>query len=812
MDPYHPRLPSVPLFGREEVVEEVDRMFARARTGHGEGLLLVGRNGGGKTQVLKALAARPTVRGFRILSGHALPEELPSPFSLVRALLESMSEDEPPWPAEASVAVSLPFILAPWGPGGNASAPAPGAVPRTRAALDDLERILAPVGPSGLTRAGASREQLLGRVEEYFLHLAQDRPLLIAIDDLHLADTSSLEFLWRIAIDLPETSIVVIATVGADTEVPERTRGALEVLRRSPSFHTMLLRPLTVPEMTEFVRWICGGREPDPHDVLRWHAQTEGNPLFVEQLVRMVTGFGASSPPRLPEGGADLATLLAARVAALRDNDQRVLTYAAVLSKEFEFSDLVAVAGLDEERVTESLDHLVQDGLLREKGNEVYEFVTESLRATVYADLTETRRRILHQKVGMALEAKGKADDAELARQFYLGHDSERAVKYSVAAAQTATRAFAFETAVAHLARAVEGERQKPERDVELEVRLLTEEGRLLNEMGIPHRSEEVLSEAVAAARAHPGHEPELGRALLGLAQSRYLHADYASAEALVQEAREHLAKEGSRRDSMAAERILGLVSWRQGNLEDAERHQRAVLDIAEDAGTALEQGHALIDVANLLVFTTQVSGRYEAALELYARAAAIFAEGGDYAGQARALMNRAVLQWESGRTDEALRDFPLAIEAAERARSPRWIGWCLFNLAQMQAELGQTDAARRSADRAARVLGPIGDQFGDAQLVLTQAMIAQADRAFDVAEANYQEALRRARELHLPSEVSEVLFRRAALAHDRGDDAEARTRLSEALAASVLAHRPDFAPRVSALELALGVPPSSKG
>jgi len=795
---------SPPLIGREEIVEEVDGVLARAREGHGQGLLLEGENGSGKTHVLRALVHRGAARKFRVCFGHALPEELPSPFSLARSLLRSVQDEDPRAASDADASVPLMVGFAPIGEGHSELPTGPAAPPGPTVALDGLERILAPLGPGGTGRLGASREELVGWVEEYFLTLARDRPLVVAVDDLHLADTISLEVLVRLAIDLPEKPVVVIATVGIGAEVPERTRPLLEALGRSNAFRTVLLRPLSIPEVTDLARWICGGREPDPHDVLRWHAQTDGNPLFVEQLVRMATGYGATSGQTPAETSGGVIGILLARVRALDANDQRVLTYAAVLRKEFEFPDLVAVAGMEEERVTESLDRLVHDGLIRDNGHEVYEFVTEALRAKVYGDLTETRRRILHEKAGLALEAKGQADPAELARQFYLGRDHERTLRYSVAAAESATRAFAFETAADYLERALEAQRQRPERDWGAEVRLLTEVGRLFTEMGSPHRSEEFLREAVEVARAHDGLELELGRALLGLAQSRYERGEYTSSEALGHEAWEYLSEHGTRRDHMAAHRILGVVSWRRGNLAEAEQHQRAVLEIAEEEGTPFEQGHALIDVANLLVLSAQVPERYEGALDLYSRAAEIFSEGGNYFAQARALMNRAVLHWEAGHTDEALREFPFAIEASERARSPRWIGWCYFNLAQMLAELGRTPEARDALERAVRALAPVGDKFAAVQLILAEAMICQAERSFERSDAKYSEALDRARELGLPSDEAEILFRRAEMSHAKGDDAEARVRLSEAQMAGVLDHRPHFAPRIEALEASL--------
>jgi len=791
---------SVPLFGRAEVLEEIHRLIEGTRAGHGQGLLVTGAGGAGKSHVLRAAVDRARDRHFRILTGRALPEDLPAPFSLVRDLLGSMGDEVDVAPSEGMKAVGLPMFLAPLG--GRTSSEAASAKVTRSPASDDLERILAPLGRSSVEGLGASRDEMLGRLGEYFRSLARDQPIFLALDDLQFADTSSLEFLQRFALDLSHTPVAVVATVGVGAEIPPRTRGPLEALARSPAFRSLALPPFTVPEVTEFVRWILGGRSPDPQDVLRWHAQTEGNPLFVEQLVRTVTGYGARPALGPPTTSRDVNEVLLERVRALGEGERRILTYAAVLGKEFEFAALAAVAGSGEERVTENLDRLVQDGLVREKGGEVYEFVTEAVRANVYADLTETRRRILHRKAGLALEAKGRVSDSELARQFYLGRDDARAVKYNVAAAQSATQAFAFDTAIAHLARALEAERRRPDRDSRAEVRFMTEEGRLLTEVGNLPRSEEVLREAVELARSKPEYDLELGRALIGLAHNQAERSEYTHAETLATEASTILERVGTPRDLMAAHRVLGVAFWRRGELQPAEAHQRAALEIAEHEGTPLEQGHALVDVANTMV--PMGPTRVEPALDLYARAAELFRDVQDHGARARVLMNRAVLVYASGRAEAALKDIGIAIEAAERSRLPIWIGYCHLNLAQWQAELGHPDLARPALERAVDVLTPTGDRLADQQVAMTHGMVAQAERAFDAAESHYRDALALARELHLPSETSEVLFRVAQLSHDRGNDPEARERLEEARQSGLLDHRPDLAPRVEALARAL--------
>ena len=496
--------------------------------------------------------------------------------------------------------------------------------------------------------------------------------------------------------------------------------------------------------------------------------------------------------------------MLLARVKTLGDRERRVLTYAAVLGKEFHFANLSMVAGSGEERVTESLDRLVHDGLVREKGGEVYEFVSEEVRRDLYAGLTETRRRILHARAGRALEGKAGSSDSELARHFYLGRDDPKAVEYNLKAARAATRDFAFPTAAAHVARALEAERRRPDRDPRMEIRLLTEQGRLLEEIGLLPRSEELLKEAVALGRRETGADLELGRALLGLAQTLTSRNEYESAEPLAAEALERLQKVGTPRDLMAGHRVIGTIAWRRGEFDRAENHQRAALEIAEREGTPLELGHALVDFANSLVPVG--APKIEPALELYSRAAALFETAGEFGARARVLMNQSVMEYHTDRPEDAIRDLTKAIDAADRSRSPIWIGYCNLNMAQWQAERHHPELARAPLARGRQALEPIGDLLGDQQVAMTEGMIAEAEGDYMTAEAHYRVALTKARELQIPAEVSEMLFRLGYLAAQRGERSEARRWLTEARASGVANFRPDFAARLEQLEKSIGV------
>jgi len=777
-------LPRRPLFGRSDVVEEVERALDEVGSPRAKALLLVGGGGAGKSTLLDEAASRAEARGFLAVRGRARPDDPATPFRLVRELLEATGgsaesglEDLGSPPASRS---------------GEDKPPEPGS---------ELERLLAPMGRTGVEGLGAALQAERVRFLERFLALGRRRPLAVLIDDVHLADPGSLGFLDGLAREGPSRGIAFIASVDAGPAIPPSARTALGQWRTDGAFKTVGIRPFTSADITGFATWLRDGAAPSPQDVLRWTAETEGHPLFVELLVRSTAGGSRTAPPLGP-ASASLTDALLARTEAMDEVDRRVVTYASVLGREFDFARLRSAADLPEERLSEAIDRLTRQGILRERGGEVYEFVSEEFRARLYAGVTETRRAILHRKIAKALEARGGASDFELARHYYLGRDDPKAIEYGTRAAEQAAAAYAFDTALSLLRQAIEAARRSPTRDVRLEVRLLTEAGRLMDESGDLAGSEQELSEAVALARGESDFDVPLGRALLGLAWTRVERSDYAAAEPLALEAAARLERAGSPRDLLAAHRVLGTLYWRRSDLDLAERHQRAALAIAEKDGTPLEHGHALIDVANTLL--PRGPEHVETTLALYGRAATLFAQEDDPNASARVLMNRAVLEYRIGRVDEAMRDIGQALDAAERSRSPIWIGYCLINTAHWRAELGETELSLQLCDRAERILEPTGDRLARQQLQMIRGIAAEAERRFDDAERELTQSLANARWMGLKGETAEILYRRAHLAWSRGDAGTARILLAESRANGLETLRTDLLPEARKLAAAL--------
>ncbi len=793
---------SRPLFGRAEALREVGHAFDEVESTLARGILLLGPEGIGKSETLRAVGEEARARGFRTVRARGLPEEIAPPFSLARELLSASIEplEEESYPHVVGVLpIGFPALFPPESLGARSEArEAPrGLVP------EGLESLLSPAGRSQIEGLGAARDDLRRRFVDHFLTRAEARPIAVLVDDLHLADALSLEMVMALAREGRGRRLVVVATAESDA-LPERAGPrAVRELSAEGLFRQVELRPLSVAEVGEFAAWLMAGATPDPDDVVRWQTESEGNPLGIELLVRRVAGSGLGrESSRAPVG--DVLSAVLERTRSLEGADRRVVTYASVFGREFSFVKLQTATGLTEEAVGESVDRLVRDGILRERGAEIYEFVSEGIWATIYSGLTETRRAILHRKVAAALESRADTSDFELARHFYLGHDEAKAVEYNLRAADEAARTFASETALTLVRRALGAARRQEPRDLRVEIRLLTEIGRLLNEIGDLPAAEETLHEAVTSAREQKGSEVDLGRALLALAWTRIERSAYREAEPFALEAAELLDRSsGMPRDIFAAQRALGTLYWRLSDLTRAEKHQRAALAIAEKAGNPHERGHALVDVANTLL---PRGAKYVVpTLALYAQAAALFAQLDDPSAVARVRMNRAVLLHRVGRTEEALHDIGLALEAAERSRSPIWIGYCLLNLSQWQAELGHTSAASELIDRADRTLRPTGDHLAQQQVEMIRGLIAEKEGHLADADRRYAESQESARRMGTKGELAELLVRRARLALRSRDPARARELLAEARASGVAELRAELLPEIANLEHALG-------
>ena len=313
----------------------------------------------------------------------------------------------------------------------------------------------------------AARFQLFDAVTSLLRSAAAQGPLVVILDDLHGVDHPSLLLLAFLAVHLRDSPILVIGTYReAEARLDPQLAGTLgNIIRHG---QRLPLRGLRERDVAEVVERVAGRRPPD-RVVRAIHHATEGNPFFVDEVVRLLSAEGRLDDAvqvagvRIPDG---VRETIRHRLDPLPDRTRALLCTAAVIGREFRLDALQRVSDLDATELDRALSEAVDSGVIVERATALgaYRFSHGLIRETLYDDLGPQRRGQLHQAVGLALEDLYLADPdphvAELAHHFFIAvttGELTKAIEYSVRAGERAMELVAYEEASDHFERALPG-------------------------------------------------------------------------------------------------------------------------------------------------------------------------------------------------------------------------------------------------------------------------------------------------------------------------------------------------------------------
>ncbi len=809
-----------PFVGRLEAVDALRRRADAAVAGTGGFTLLEGETGVGKSTLLGELITDLRRRGVHVLVGRAVVLESPPPYLLLRRALESASGEGRP-AGELSGRRPLAFAAAARGGPSSLLGFAPGAIPADEEDIRLVEdRLLEQLGdPGGVSPTGQGG--MPSFIAGWLLALAEAGPSVLVLDDLQLADEPSLEALRDLAPQLGRSSLWVLATTVPTSALPEGRRELIEEIARRSRAERVVVRPFTAAEAGEFVREVAPHTPVRDDEVTRWHSQTGGNPSFLEQLLRArarASGAGAtlataeevaSSSAPAPE----FAEYLARQVLDLSEPERRVLTVAAVLGQEFPFSLLLRATGEEEERLSETVQRLVERGVLRETPEEEVVFLRGDLRDQVDQSLTAPHRRMLHRRAAEALEAAGSPDEARiyaLARHYYLAKSDEKAAEYNRRAGELAARARAPAVARLHLEHALECQRRREPKDPAAELELTLELAVQLDRLGELAEAEALLRSAAEEVALSPGL-PAAVRSVVPVYLARILvnAGRWEEAERLTSDLLEGPEPPTQPLTLMALHRLRGEMFYFLGRYDESLRHHDLALELARGQRNDREIAREMVRRANVL---GMIPGRLDEAIEAYHIASRSLIDLGDAGETSNALLYLGVVLAQHGRFSEALAQLTSAARYAEEAHEPRRVAWALFNAADVEREMGEVARARESNRRSREILQRVGDRFGLLQTHIVEGKILMADGELPSAEVELLEAYRLVRELRTPADEVEVLLRLAELAERRGDAAQATGRVQELNRRRVERLRPDLLQDLERLRSRLGIPGEARG
>ena len=426
------------FLGRERELSELAGGLDDAFAGRGRLFLLAGEPGIGKSRLAEELIADARARGARVLVGRCWEAGgAPAYWPWVQALRAYVREAEPE-PLRAQL--------------GDGAADLAQLLPELRALLPDIEEPPAP-------ESEGARFRLFDVTSSFLVRVAQARPLVVVLDDLHAADEPSLLLLQFVARELGDSRLLIVGAYrDIDPTLADPLRTILMELAREPVTQSIELSGLGEADVTRFLELAApGAAAADLAPTV--HAETEGNPLFVGETLRLLAAEhrlddAATATVAIPQS---VREVIGRRLRHLSYQCNELLVLASVLGREFDLDALARISGLERDVVLELLDEAMDARVVSEVPGAIgrMRFAHALIRDAAYHGLARSRRVQLHRQVGEGLEALYASDLdphlAELAHHFLeaaVGGDGQKAVAYARRAGSRAIDLLAYEEAV----------------------------------------------------------------------------------------------------------------------------------------------------------------------------------------------------------------------------------------------------------------------------------------------------------------------------------------------------------------------------
>ncbi len=646
--------------GRERELGEIVAAFDDAQSGRGRLVLLTGEAGIGKSRLADELAGHAKARGAHVLWGRCWEAGgAPAYWPWVQALRSYVRECDPD-KLRSQLAAGIQDLAH--------------LLPDLRERFPDVPEL------HDLESEGA-RFRLFDAVAAFLRNASEEAPLVLVLDDLHVADAPSLLMLQFVAAEIADARVTLLA-IYRDPD-PERGEdededARLTDLGRAASVRSAL-GGLSESDVVAYVR-STAAVDPPRTVVDAIVRETEGNPLFVGEVVRLLAAEGLLDRPlhaswhlNVPRG---VREVIGRRLRHVSPDCIDVLTLATVLGREFGLDALERLSGRTADELLDVLDQVVGARVVTDVPGTPgrLRFAHALIRDTLYDGLTPARRVALHRRAGEALEdlyARHREPHlTELAHHFALaapGGDVAKAVDYARRAGDQASQLLAHEEAARLYELALSSLAMDTAAEEVLECRLYLALGDALARGGDLARAKDAFLRAASIARSL-GDAEALATAALGYG-GRIVWARAGTDHLVVHLLEEALDSLGDTVSPLRARLLARLGGALRDERDPARREAigELAISIARRTGDRSALAYALLGLCAAYQASPDHARRLEVAAELAREARLV----GDKEAQCDVYMAQSLVYFELGRLD-IVRQGTDAMEAlAEELRQP---------------------------------------------------------------------------------------------------------------------------------------------
>jgi DNA-binding SARP family transcriptional activator len=674
------------LVGRGVELAYLDRCWREAYEGQRALVLLTGDAGIGKTRTAAELAEHAHSEGAVVLYGR-FDEETLTPYQPVVEMLRGWSAGAPLDSLRERLgprAAELSILLPEFGPP-PADHLTPGAI----------------TGPE----ADAQRYRFFDAVAALIGEIGAEVPMMLVFDDLHWADRPTLQLL-RHLVRSPAPRRVLFVGTYRESEVTDRhpLHELVGDLRREGTLRRLELTGLAENEVGELVAELASAPATESF-VHALAGETEGNPFFIEEVVRHIrdTAGALTEEVTLEEAGVPdgVREVTARRLRRLSEPTRAVLLVASVIGREFDYDVLSSVVSQAGDELVEALEEGVEARVLREAGHVGrYAFTHALVRATLYDSISQLRRARLHGRVGETLvRLRGGDLDphlAMLAHHFAQAAPVERpdrAIDFALAAARRADRMLAWEEAAQHYRAALRARELSGAVDDHVRAELLLALGASEDRAGLEEEARGTFQAAIRTAR-QLGDAVLITRAALGVAGPwSALSRSDPGRVALLDEALEVLPED----DSPLRARLLARMSLELYYAGEPELR----LSLSDEAVAIARRTGDLRTLATCLDarhYALWLPENVEERLEVAAELRRVAEETGDPELELQGAGWTIIDLMELGDIDGVDIQIAAASKLAEALHRPVWLWWTSLFRGARALLAGHLDEAERLA------------------------------------------------------------------------------------------------------------------
>ncbi|MHC4471932.1 MAG: serine/threonine-protein kinase [Planctomycetota bacterium] len=743
------------VYGREDELAGLRALYEKAKAADGQVVLIEGEAGIGKTRLVDELVAG----------------------------LRADGED-------------LNFLFGSYPPCGAATAAGAWSTAyREQFGEDALEETLAdylqrtPVlvpAFAALLRGGAPPEgapPLSGdSLQTVFVHatraLAEERPTIVLIDDLHFAPEGGRSLFTSLALSLAGHRVMLIGT--SRRGLPETWIGELDRLEHVMRLPLDRLGPKDLAKLlVEAFRSVRLAEEL----TFQIATKSDGNPFFVFEIIQglreenLVTRredgtWETAQRIREIQIPSSVRELIRARVAELDDDERDLLEVASCCGYEFDPSLVARATGAPVLPTLKRFAHIEYEHRLIRSAGRRYRFDHHQVQEALHGGLFDQLREQYHAALGDALESRERraggragepdaAESVELCEHFFKGASPERALPYLERALDHLEEGYLHDAAVELADRALEapGLFEGEER-----VALLLRKEKRLNQLGRREAQRATLDEALSIAGETAPLLARLGRLLQDLAERE-------ESDAVLRRAIELAVESGDERVEARARRSLGHNLRAQGRVEEGLREYERTMEIARSLGDEREEAYA----AGSLGLAMNDLGRYEESLEWQRKDLEMARRHEDRQSEAMCLGNIGNVLEHLGRLEEARdhqeRSLTISCETGYRRAE------CIasFSLANILHSLGDGNQALALYERCLALAEEIDYRLALSAAPGNIALIHRGEGRLAEAIAHSTRQLDSAREIGYRQGEAIALLNLGSLSGLLGDTAKAR-------------------------------------